>query len=261
MIMSANGPLKGKRVLLTRAAHQVAPTVELLRERGAEPVAFPVIAMGPPPEPEQVTRAARELSRYDLVAFTSKNGVDWFWRELERLGLDAGALGTAKVAAIGPATGASLTERGATVDIEAETYVAEHLAEAILDASLPAGARVLLLRALVAREALPDALRAAGMKVDIVPVYETVPGSVERRDELRQLIGSIDIVMLTSASTATKLCELLGDDAPSQLARCMIASIGPITSAAAIDLGLEVAVTATESTTAGLVEATEAALS
>jgi uroporphyrinogen-III synthase len=232
----------------------------MLRDRGAEPVAFPVIAMVPPPDPEAVTRAARELSSYDLVAFTSKNGVDWFWRELDRLGLDASAIGDTKVASIGPATGASLTERGARVDIEAKTYVAEHLAEAILEASLPSGARVLLLRALVAREALPEMLRAAGLQVDIVPVYETVTGSVERRDELRQIIGSIDIVMLTSASTATNLCELLGEDGAAQLARCTIASIGPITSAAAVDLGLEVAVTATESTTAGLVQALEEAL-
>ena len=258
--MSDSGSLRGKRVLITRAAHQAATTLERLRARGADPVAFPTIATVDPPEPARVTRAVQELSTYELVVFTSENGVHRFFEELERLDLDASAFGSAKVAAIGPATGASLTRKGITVDIASATYVAEHLAEAILAASLPAGARVLLPRALVARETLPEALRAAGLQVDVVPVYQTVTASLDRRDELAELLPTMDIVMLTSSSTVTNLCALLGDDAATLLAPCMIASIGPVTTATALELGLDVAVTSTESTTPGLIEAIEAAL-
>ncbi|MBW2454321.1 MAG: uroporphyrinogen-III synthase [Deltaproteobacteria bacterium] len=258
--MSDSGPLRGKRVLITRAAHQAASTLERLRARGADPLAFPTIAMVDPPEPARVTRAAQELSTYDLVVFTSENSVHRFFEELERLDLDATAFDAAKVAAIGPATGASLTRKEIKVDIASATYVAEHLAEAIIAASLPADARVLLPRALVAPETLPDALRAAGFQVDVVPVYQTVTASLDRRDELARLLPSVDIVMLTSSSTVTNLCALLGDDAVALLAPCMIASIGPVTTATAVELGMDVAVTSTESTTPGLIETIEAAL-
>jgi len=258
--MTASRPLQGKRVLITRAFHQAAPTMERLRDRGAEPVAFPTIALIDPPDPARVTRAAQELATYDLVVFTSENGVHRFFAALTRLDRDAAAFGSAKVAAIGPATRASLERKGVAVHIQSATYVAEQLAEAILAASLPAGARVLLPRALVARETLPDSLRAAGFEVDVVPVYQTVVASQERRDELIELIPTIDIVMLTSSSTVTNLCALLGDEAPSLLAPCMLASIGPVTTNTAVELGLEVAVTSAESTTPGLIAALEAAL-
>jgi len=250
-------PLFGKRVLVARPARQAPATMRLLRRRGAEPVAFPTIAIEPPPDPAQVGDAVRALASYQLVAFTSDNGVRALFDELERQALDARAFGRARLAAIGPATAAALSARGLRADIVATTFVAEQLAEAILAAGLPAGARVLLPRALVAREALPDALRRAGMQLDVVPVYQTVTASTERRAELQTLIDDIDVVLLTSSSTASRLCELLGDDAPARLRGCALASIGPVTTRTAERLGLQVAVTATTSTTAGLVAALE----
>jgi uroporphyrinogen III methyltransferase/synthase len=245
-------PLFGKRILVTRPAHQAAPTEAALRRRGAEPVLFPTIAIEPPPDPEPLAAAVRELSRYDLVAFTSDNGVAWFFRELDRQGKDARALGRALLAAIGTATARGLAGRGLRADIVADTFIAESLAEAIA-ARLEPASRVLLPRALVAREALPDILRAAGHTVDVVPVYRTVGA----RGDLAALLPSIDIVLLTSSSTATELCKLLGADAPSRLAHATIASIGPITSDTARALGLTVAVTATVSTSDGLIAALE----
>lgn len=255
-------PLFGKRVLVLRPAHQAGPTAKLLRERGADPVLFPTIAIEPPPDPERVRRAVAELDRYRLVAFTSDNGVAWLWRALELAHKDARAFGAAMVAAIGPATAAGLRRRGIEPDIVAETFVAEHLASAIVAAMGPIDAtappRVLLPRALVARETLPESLRAAGMEVDVVAVYRTVTGSAERRAELRALLPNIDIVMLTSSSTAEQLVALLGDDAGERLSRCTLASIGPVTTATAEKLGLRVAVTASVSTAAGVIDALEA---
>lgn len=247
-------PLFGQRVLVTRPAHQIAPTAAMLRRRGAQPVPFPTIALEPSPDPEQVARAVAELDSYDLVAFTSDNGVQHFWSAVEAAGKDARAFGTARIAAIGPATARGLTQHGLRADVVAETFVAEELAEAILT-SLAGGSRVLLPRAEVAREVLPEMLREAGMVVDVVPVYRTVTAIPERG--LRDLIDDIDVVTLTSSSTADKLCELLGEDAPQLLAGKVIASIGPITTKTAEGHGLEVAVTASVSTSPGLVEALE----
>jgi uroporphyrinogen III methyltransferase/synthase len=118
---------------------------------------------------------------------------------------------------------------------------------------------VLVPRALVAREVLPDLLRAAGVQVDVVPVHETRPADEARRAELVGLFEArgVDVVLLTSSSTADSLVELLGARAPELTEGVTVASIGPITTATAEKRGLRVAVTARVSTTAGLVEAVE----
>ncbi|MCA9620900.1 MAG: uroporphyrinogen-III synthase, partial [Myxococcales bacterium] len=247
-------PLFGKRVLVTRPAHQIAPTAALLRRRGAEPVPFPTIALQPA-DPAPVAEAVAQLDDYDLVAFTSRNGVDYFWEAIEAAGRDARAFGRCRLAAIGPATAEGLTAHGLRADLVAETFVAEHLASAVL-AALPPGARVLLPRAEVAREVLPEMLRDAGMTVDVVPVYQTV--TAEPTTSLRELVADIDVITLTSSSTVDKLVELVGDGAAEALAGIVLASIGPITTRTAERHGLTVAVTATVSTGPGLIEALEA---
>jgi uroporphyrinogen III methyltransferase/synthase len=276
-------PLFGKRVLITRPTGQAGATAELVRRRGADPVEVPAIRLVPPPDPARVSEAARALGAYDVVAFTSENGVSFFFRELDAQGRDARAFGRARVAAIGPGTAAALLARGVRADIVPAEFRGEALAAAILadpevrallaprssmglrpaePGSAPNPAprpRVLVPRALVAREVLADLLRDAGCDVDVVPVYETLPASPERRDDLVQRLeaGAIDAVMLTSSSTADSLADLLAPRAADLLRGVVVASIGPITTATAEKRGLTVAVTATESTTAGLVAAME----
>jgi uroporphyrinogen III methyltransferase/synthase len=258
-------PLFGKRVLVTRPAGQAGATSEMLRRRGAEPIALPAIAIGPPPDPARVAQAARDLGGYDVVAFTSENGVTWFFRALDVEGRDARAFGRARVAAVGPGTAAALLPRGVRADIVPTEFVGEALAAAILAdpevaSRLAQGrARVLVPRALVGREVLGERLRGAGCEVDVVPVYETRPAPLERRDELvrRLEARALDVVLLTSSSTADSVCDLLGARAPELLRGVVVASIGPVTSATATRRGLVVGVTAAISTSAGLVAALE----
>lgn len=256
--------LFGKRVLVTRPKAQIASTARLLRLRGAEPVAFPTIEIVAPPEPARVAEAVRSLASYDVVAFTSENGVDWLFREMDAQGRDARSFATARLAAIGTGTASALARRGVHADLVPAEFVGEGLARAILDdlAAHPVAGRaprVLVPRALVAREVLPDLLRKEGVEVDVVAVYETRPASSERKAELVRLFeaGSIDVALLTSSSTADSLVELLGPRAPELTAHVLIGSIGPITTATAEKRGLRVGVTAEVSTTAGLVEAVE----
>ncbi|WP_434044865.1 MULTISPECIES: uroporphyrinogen-III C-methyltransferase [Sorangium] len=259
-------PLFGKRVLVTRPRHQARSTSRLIRLRGGEAVELATIEIRPPPDPARVTEAVRGLSGYDVVVFTSENGVACFFREVERLGLDARAFGAARLAAIGAGTAAALASRGVRPDIVPGEFRGEELAQALLSdpalaerlSARPASrVRVLIPRALVAREVLPERLRAAGCEVDVVPVYETRPASAGRREELLRALsaGAIDVVMLTSSSTVDSLCELLGEGAAAQLDRVLLASIGPITTATAEKRGLRIGVTAEVSTTAGLLDA------
>ena len=258
-------PLFGKRILITRPLGQSTTTARMVRLRGAEPFELPTIAITPPPDPARVAEAVRDLDHYDVVAFTSENGVQRFFAEIDAQRRDARAFGRARIAAIGSGTAAALASRGVRADIVPREFVGEAFAQAILeDAAVQALSperrpRVLIARALVAREVVPERLRQAGCDVDIVPVYETRPASAERREELlaRLEARTLDCVMLTSSSTADSLVDLLGARATELLQSVHVASIGPITTATATKRGLTVAVTATESTVAGLLSALE----
>jgi uroporphyrinogen III methyltransferase/synthase len=261
-------PLFGKRVLVTRPEGQAASTAALLRLRGAEPIELPTISIQPPPDPAPLRDAVRTLDQHDVVAFTSENGVTRFFHELDAQRLDARAFGRARLAAIGSGTAAALAKKGLRADIVPADFRGESLARAILAdpqvmarrAASTAPLRVLIPRALVAREVLPEMLREAGCAVAVVPVYETHQASAARRDELlhRLETKALEVVMLTSSSTADSLCELLGPRAAALLDGVLVASIGPITSATATKRGLRVGLTAEESTLPGLIRALEA---
>ena len=257
-------PLFGKRVLVARAAHQAQASTALLRARGAEPVELPLLEMGPAPDLAALDAAVTAAGGYDLVAFTSENGVRTFFDAALRLGRDARVLGAARVAAIGDGTAAALARHGIRADVVPEVFRGEALATACI-ADLEgrrgsaSGARVLLPRAAVARDVFPDALRAAGATVDVVAAYVTRALGREQAAALRGALGdgAIDVVLLTSSSMATAFADALADRAVELAGKTVVASIGPITTDTATLRGLSVAVTATTSTLPGLVDATE----
>lgn len=252
-----NRPLFSRRVLVLRAVAQAEATARAIRERAAEPVIFPVIEICAPPDPAPLRRAAENLAGYDWVLFTSANGVERFFDVLGELGRDARAFAAARVGVIGPKTAAALARYGLRADLVADEFIGEDLARAVLERG-PAR-RVLLPRALVAREALPDALRAAGVSVDVVPAYQTRPIGPERARELIERFErtEIDVVLFTASSTVDALVGALGARAAELLARTTVASIGPVTTRAAARHGLRVDVTADEYTIEGLLDALE----
>ncbi|HEV8247579.1 MAG TPA: bifunctional uroporphyrinogen-III C-methyltransferase/uroporphyrinogen-III synthase, partial [Polyangiaceae bacterium] len=249
-------PLFGKRILLGRAAPQARATAQAVRERAAEPLLVPLIEISDPPDPARLERAAGELGTYDWVLFTSSNGVERLFAVLARSGRDARAFGAARVGAIGPKTAEALAREGIKADLLADEFVGEALAQQVIAAG---AGRVLLVRALSAREALPDALRDAGASVDVIAAYQTLPASTASADELRDLLGagSVDVVLFTSSSTVNQACDALGDRASELLAGVTLASIGPITTRTALERGLRVDVTARTYTVEGLLDALE----
>ncbi|NPD31035.1 uroporphyrinogen-III C-methyltransferase [Eggerthellaceae bacterium zg-1084] len=251
-------PLFGKRVLVTRTRSQAGALSRLLEQEGAQAVELPVIEVAEPQSPEALMDAACAVGSYQWVAFTSVNGVERFFDALSQRAhgpRDARALGNARVAAIGPATAQALRVRGVVPDALPDEYRAEAVHDALREAGLVSGDRVLIPRAREARETLPEALRALGCTVDVVEAYRTVMPSQTQADELVEQLraGLIDAVTFTSSSTVRNFLQLLGNRNRSLLEGVGLFSIGPITSDTMRAEGLAVTAQADEYTIPGLV--------
>lgn len=250
-------PLSGKRVLVTRAHGQSGTMSARLRELGAEPVELPTIQIAPPSDPQPIDVAIARLDDFDWVVFTSANAVDAFFTRLDASNLDVRALGQVKVAAIGSPTAAGLRKHGVKADFVPERFVAEEVLAGLLERG--AGhTRVLLPRAEQAREVLPEGLRQAGATVDVVAAYRTVVP--EPSPAVLQLIRNrdIDVLTLTSSSTARNLASML-DGRLDSLRGALVACIGPITAETARQVGFQVDVVAEEYSIPGLIAAVVAA--
>ena len=271
--------LQDKRILVTRTREQASVLSEQLRALGATPIEFPTIRIVPPHDwtvlDAALTRLyVRDQFAYDWLILTSANGVHICMQRLRALGYDPAALRAIRIAAIGPATAAALQQYGVSTDLIPDEYIAEGVARALFaDAhqrqiSLK-GQHILLARAAEARKVLITELEQAGALVDEVPAYTTLP--VDRDDEQGQQIlqllqqQRLDLLTFTSSSTVRNFVLWLRQCAPDsdaaetllEMVRCnvQIASIGPITSQTARELGLKVAVEAKEFTIDGLVQA------
>lgn len=253
--------LFGRRLVVTRSRAQASEFASELRELGADVMEFPTIAFCEPDDLGPLDDALGGLDAYDWLVFTSVNGVDAFFTRLDG---DARALAGVRVAAIGPATAARLERNGIRADAVPGEYRGEAVFEEIYRltqndgdcAGTLEGMRILIVRAQVARDALPNLLRESGAHVDVVAGYKTVvPEHAKAAELVRQLEnGDIDGVTFTSSSTVRNLVSLLGDDA-SALRSATLYSIGPITSATLREEGFENIVEAGEYTVPGVVSA------
>ncbi len=251
-----NKHLFGKTVLVTRAREQASSLVKELSDIGAFCIEFPVIKVIPPSSFDKTDEAVKKISSYDWIIFTSANGVSFFFERLFKLGLDVRALGNLKTGVIGPVTADKLLEFGIKSDIIPEKYVAESVIEAFKDEDIK-GKKVLLPRAKEARYVLCEKLIEMGAIVDEIPIYETVKSDENKENLLKLLMKKdIDIVTFTSSSTVKNFKDMLPEDKFKELTEgVIIASIGPITSNTAKELGFSVDIEAEEYTISGLCEA------
>ena len=248
-----SSPLFGRRVLITRPLHQSHEFVQALLGAGAEPIVAPSIAIVPPEDAAAAEAVTHALQRFAWIVFTSANGVDALFERLERRSADARALGGVRVAAIGSKTARALAARGIRADLVPDTFVAESLAQALLDRTQP-NDRVLLYRAADARDVLPERLRAQQREVQVVAAYRTV---IKHDPDYAAYVERADTVTFTSASTVRGFVENLGGEQRAQELTTgkLIACIGPITAEAARSAGLRVHAVANEYTFEGLIEA------
>jgi uroporphyrinogen III methyltransferase / synthase len=256
-VASALAPgLVGKRVLVTRSRQQASALVALLAERGARPIELPTIEVREPTNLLPLDAAIAAIETYNWVIFTSTNGVRAFADRIAEQGRTPAILRGIRIGAVGSATAFALSELGLTTDLCPRSFVAESVVADLRQFDLR-GSRVLLPQAQNARDVLAVGLTEQGATVDRVAAYRTVgTGDGERA---RRLFADreIDIVTLTSSSIARNLVGAIGNNALELIGSAIVASIGPITSQTARELGLTVSIEAQEHTIPGLVRALE----
>ena len=249
-------PLFGKRIVLTRAREQAREFSQLLAAYGAEPIEVPTIQIVPPASWQAIDDAVTRLNTYQWLIFTSVNGVRPFMNRLHAAGRDARALANLRLCAIGPRTAQELETYGLTPDIIPAEFQAEGIIAALTDLGIR-GSHVLIPRAEVAREILPEQLRELGATVDVIPVYRTISPAVDVASLTQQFHdGRVAVVTFTSSSTVRNFVEVFGGQNAVRplLAEVVVACIGPITARTAEEYGLTVTVMPAENTVPALAE-------
>lgn len=255
--MTAPLPLAACRILVTRARHQAGQLSAQLAELGAEVIEIPAIEIVPPESWGPLDAAMRNLQRYQWLIVTSANTIKSIAERLAALDLPISHLARLKIAAVGSATARALGDAGFTVSVTPEEYVAESLIAAIGDQVR--GTRVLIARAAVARDVLPEALAKAGAEVDVVDAYRNlIPESSIRRiaEVFARGKPAPEAATFTSSSTVTNffhLLEVAGLEPPQGIRAI---SIGPITSQTLRDHGWEPSAEADPHDIPGLIAAT-----
>jgi len=243
-----NHPLAGTRILVGRARHQAGSLSASLRGLGASVVEIPFIEICKPQSYGPLDDALKNIRDngryYDWLILTSANGVEAMWERVRKLRITRRMLKRLKIAAIGPATKKAIVKHGLTVKMVPEEYVAESVVKGLRDEVK--GKRVVLIRAKVARDVIPEELRAAGALMK----------NAARRPH---------VVTFTSSSSAKNFAELLGNSGAGSrvgdlvkeglLTGVQLASIGPVTTATLRELQLPVAIEAREFTMGGLIRA------
>jgi uroporphyrinogen III methyltransferase / synthase len=245
-------PLFGRRIVVTRTRQQASALSTRLRSLGADVIELPTIKIVPPENLMEFGELVRDSFQYDWVVFTSPNGVTAFFDLFFKIYDDARALGSARIATIGPGTAKRVKDFHLAVDLQPEEAVAERLVEAFQRHESVENLRFLLVRAANARDVLPKRLTQLGAIVDEAIAYRTVPETDDLTGAKKRFTDEgADLITFTSSSTVE---NFVGMKLPWPKG-IKTASIGPITSATMQEAGLKVDVEATQHDIDGLVDA------
>jgi uroporphyrinogen III methyltransferase/synthase len=253
-------PLFGRRIVVTRSQEQAHDLCEALENLGAQAIEAPTFRLTPAEDPESVERAAASVDGYAWVIFESANAVGRFLGSLSRGPRDLRALGGVSVCAIGPSTAERLVAHGLKPDVVIPEFRAEGVGETIAAKRPIEGQRVLLVRPDHLRDVLATDLARAGAVVTDLIAYRTTPepaDSPAAQDLYRKLLdGAIDAVTFTSPTGVRRFAQLFGEEQAADLLNItVVASIGPVTAAAAAELGIKTTVMPQTYTVDGLVRA------
>lgn len=252
-------PLAGRRVLVTRAAHQAGKLSQGLRALGAEPVEVPVLELRPPENLQPLDNALRQIGKYDWLIVTSANTVRAILERAVALGISLRDQQLPQIAAIGEATSTAARNAGFPVALVPESYVAESLVQSMT--ALVKGKRILLARAEIARDVVPDALRGAGAVVDVVDAYRNLLPQSAPALLQAALLSGIHAATFTSSSSVIHLAEAARTaELAFPFPGVPAISIGPVTSATLREFGWEPAVEASPFDIPGLIAAVQLAL-
>jgi len=250
--MGGMSTLRGKRILITRAAEQAGDVARLVRKRGANPVPFPCLAIECLPDP--VRAALPLLVRPGAQAlFTSVNGVQCVARTLGEA--FASRFSDLPVVAVGRRTAEALAALGVRVAWTPRTSSRESsqtgLIEAWRDHGLPA--HLIFFRAETGGDAVIRAMKQAGVAVHLIPAYRAIcpnDDAAPVRDMLER--NDVDAVLLGSARAARHYVQRVGD--PALAGRPVIAVISRQVARACREIGLGVQVVAKEASFASMLD-------
>ena len=161
------------------------------------------------------------------------------------------------ICSIGPLTTEALRRRRLVPDLQPKRFSSAGIVEEFRNIDLR-GKKVLLARSNLGDKSLPSALASLGADVKEVACYRTLPAAPDRSIIQMLLDGEIDVVTFTSASTARNFAAILADDVKRIPASTLFASIGPVTTSAAREAGLNVQIEAAEYTVRELIGAIRA---
>lgn len=244
-------PLFGRKVLVTRAEDQVDELAGPLADFGAEILSQPAITISPPANPEPLRNAIRELAKFDWIAFTSRNSIQSFFEELHRQRRDARALGSTKIAVVGPRTAEKLADYQLFPDLISDASTGEGLALQ-LNRSSARPLQILWPSASRASATFGEELQSGGHFVTRVTAYEHA--DVQQADSIisDQMAGAtIDWTTVTSSAIARSLVGLFGDS----LRSTKLVSLSPKTTKTLEQMGFSPKIEAEYPTMQSLTEA------
>ncbi|MDO8749206.1 MAG: uroporphyrinogen-III C-methyltransferase [Candidatus Omnitrophota bacterium] len=269
-----NKPLFGKKILITRPKGEDIRFSQILEEYGASCVELPAIAIKPLSDYSQLDAAIKDISGFQWLIFSSRNGVRFFKQRLDVMGQQTGEfislsfprkresrqldflnqnlnrLKKIKIAAIGPRTASALESLGLRVHLQPDKFCQEGMLKSFGRLKLKSQ-NILIINALEARDVLARGLAKMGNRVTTAPVYQTDNACLPARqgrltlDDKKNSLKDIDIITFTSSLAARNFLK-------TRFKNTLIASIGPITSRAIRTAGFKVNIEATEYTLEGL---------
>jgi uroporphyrinogen-III synthase/uroporphyrinogen III methyltransferase/synthase len=251
--------LDRRTVVVTRGKGGEDALAARLRDLGAAVRELPSVAFAPPADPAPLDAALRDLGRFDWAVFASATAVERTVERARALGVAPGALGALRLAAVGPATAERLARAVREPDVVPVEATGEAMAAAL--AARVRGKRVLVPRPAEGRPELLDGLARAGAVLTAVEAYRTLPVEPQALRPLADWIegGEVDAVAFASPSAVRAVVAGLGERAGT-LRRVLLAAIGPTTSAALREEGLEPGAQPPRYTAADLAEAIAAKL-
>ena len=247
-------PLFGQRIVVTRPAEPDDDSARALERLGAEVLLAPLVALEPVADFAAIDRAIDGLATRDWLVFTSAHGVRHFLGRILDRGLDLRRLGGVRIAAIGPATAEALGRFHLRPDLVPGRFGSEALVASLVDRVR--GGRVLLAQADRGRTTLSDDLGRVAT-VERLTVYRHVDADAIRAAVAARIeAGSVDWITATSPAIVRRLHALIPPPARGRIGTAIrLASISPLTTAAAKELGWPVAAEAEAATWDGVVAA------